>query len=140
MNNNASKPLTARVIEAVLTVLTVIMILITVFLVFDFADSYRFYTVSSYNESSYRYALEEGEYARLTYFVKETEPYEHPSADIRRYFGIGQYFYASTMRDIADIMGDEEFKSYWQAQKESAAQNCGALSEYTVLIDEQLNR
>ena len=141
MNNKTGKPLTAKVIETILTVVTVILIFFTVFLVFQFIDEYRRCAVSPYSESSLKYAAEDGQYARLTEYVKIAEPMGTPPASTRKYFGVGRYFYDSTMVALTGLIGDEELKAYWEDRKnmENATID-STMTEHLLLIDRQLDR
>ncbi len=138
--NKADKPLSSRIIEIVLTVITIIVIFITVAITADLVDSYKYQAVSAYGESTYSYALEEGSYARIANYVSEAEQKENPPGSIVRYFGLGRYFYARTMTDMTAYMGDPALTDYWEQKCTEAEGACGDLSEYVVLIDEQLQR
>ena len=141
MNNKTNKPLGAKVIETVLTVITVILIFSTLALVFQFIDEYKRLEVSPYSESSYKYCVEDGEYARLTEYVKTSEHLGNPPASTRKYFGLGRYFYDSTMVTLADVMGDAELKSYWEdRQGMEKATVDSTMTEYLLIIDQKLNR
>ena len=138
--NKADKPLKARVIEVVLTVATVIVIFITIAFAAAAADSFRYYKRSPYGESTYKYALENGEYAKISVYVKEAENYEQVPREVQRYFGIGRYFYAGSMAELAYTLNDADMIEYWTGQREQLRDKCGDLSGYTVQIDEALKR
>ena len=138
--NKADKPLSSRIIEIVLTVVTIIVIFITVVITADLVDSYKYQAISSYGESTYSYALEEGSYARIANYVSEAEQKENPPKSIVRYFGLGRYFYARSMTEMAAYMSDPALTGYWEQKCTEAEGDCGDLSEYVVLIDKQLER
>ncbi|MBO4898741.1 MAG: hypothetical protein J5509_00465 [Lachnospiraceae bacterium] len=139
--NKTNKPLGAKVIEIILTIGTIILIFSTVAFICEFMGDYKRYEISPYSESSFRYAAEEGEYARLTEYVKTSEPLGNPPSSTRKYFGLGRYFYDSTMATLADALGDEELKSYWEDLKgEEKANIDSTMSEYLLIIDSKLNR
>ncbi|MCR5509856.1 MAG: hypothetical protein K6F54_02725 [Lachnospiraceae bacterium] len=141
MNDKTGKPLAIKAIETILTVVTVILIFFTVFLVFQFIDEYKRVAVSPYGESSFKYAVEDGKYARLTEYVKIAEPMGNPPASTRKYFGVGRYFYDSTMVALTGLIGDEELKAYWEDRKnmENATID-STMTEHVQLIDRQLDR
>ena len=61
-------------------------------------------------------------------------------ADVKRYFGIGRYFYAASMDELARSMDDDRMIAYWSSERDRLRDTCGDLSEYTVLIDGVLAR
>ncbi len=138
--NKADKPLTARIIEIVLTVVTIIVIFITAAITADLVDSYKYQAMSPYGESTYAYALEEGNYARLANYVSEIEHKENLPHNIVRYSGLGRYFYACTMTEITAGMDEPALKAYWEQKRSQAEGECGDLSEYVDLIDKQMER
>lgn len=138
--NKADKPLPSRILEIVLTIVTVIVIFITAAIVADLVDSYKYQARSPYGESTYAYALEEGNFARLSGYVSEVEHKEGLPNNIVRYFGIGRYFYARTMTEIMTYMDDPAVADYWEQKRTQAEGECGDLSEYVALIDKQLER
>ena len=138
--NKADKPLSSRIIEIVLTVVTIIVIFITAAIAADLVDSYKYQARSTYSESTYSYALETGEYARIANYVSEAEQKESPPRNIVRYFGLGRYFYARSMTEMTAYMNDPALARYWEQKCTDAETACGDLSEYVVLIDKQLKR
>ena len=141
MNNKTNKPLGSKVIEMILTIATVILIFSTIAFIFQFIDEYKRYEVSQYSESSYKYAVEEGEYARLAEYVKLSEPLGNPPSSTRRFFSLGRYFYDQTMVSLAETMGDEELKSYWEDQRDKAkAVTDSSMLEYILIMDQKLSR
>ena len=141
MKNKTNKPLGAKVIEIVLTIGTVVLIFATIGFICEFISDYKRYEISPHSESSFRYTVEDGEYARLTEYVKTSEPLGNPPSSTRKYFGLGRYFYDSTMAELADIMQDEELKSYWEDMK--ATDRAGVdstMTEYVLIIDQKLDR
>ena len=138
--NKADKPLTARIIEIVLTIVTVIVIFITVAIAADLVDSYKYQARSPYGESTYAYALEEGNYARISNYVSEVEHKEGLPRDIVRYFGMGRYFYAKVMTELMEYMDDPALTDYWGQKRSLAEDECGDFSEHIILIDKQLER
>ncbi|SCY27265.1 hypothetical protein SAMN02910292_01278 [Lachnospiraceae bacterium XBB2008] len=141
MNNKTNKPLGSKVIEMILTIATVILIFSTIAFIFQFIDEYKRYEVSQYSESSFKYAVEEGEYARLAEYVKLSEPLGNPPASTRRFFSLGRYFYDQTMVSLAETMGDEELKSYWEDQRDKArAVTDSSMLEYILIMDQKLSR
>ena len=141
MNNKTNKPLGSKVIEMILTIATVILIFSTIAFIFQFIDEYKRYEVSQYSESSFKYAVEEGEYARLAEYVKLSEPLGNPPASTRRFFSLGRYFYDQTMVSLAETMGDEELKSYWEDKRDKArAVTDSSMLEYILIMDQKLSR
>ena len=141
MNNKTNKPLGSKVIEMILTIATVILIFSTIAFIFQFIDEYKRYEVSQYSDASFKYAVEEGEYARLAEYVKLSEPLGNPPASTRRFFSLGRYFYDQTMVSLAETMGDEERKSYWEDQRDKArAVTDSSMLEYILIMDQKLSR
>lgn len=139
--NKTQKPLYAKVIEIVLTIGTIIALFLGLFFLAEFRSDYKYHNVSPYGEATFEYALKDGEYARLAGYVKETEVKGPPPTSIIKYFGVGRYFYDSSMVNLAEVMGDEKLKSYWEEQKASAKAQCtGSMEENVILIDQQLSR
>ena len=138
--NKADKPLPSRIIEIVLTIVTIIVIFITAMIAADLVDSYKYQAKSPYGESTYEYALEEGNYARISNYVSEVEHKEGLPHNIVRYFGMGRYFYAKMMTEIMPYMDDPAVADYWEQKRTQAEGECGDLSEYVILIDKQLER
>ncbi len=135
--NTTGKPVKSKVIEVILTIVTVITIFITIGLVIATVEEYRDRTKSPYSESSFEYALEEHEYGRLMDYAIQAEVYENPSASAKKYFGISDYFYASTMENLARTMSDPGLEDYWRSRKNEVAGAAAAFPEDVIIIDQQ---
>ncbi len=138
--NKADKPLAARIIEIILSVATVVVIFITIALFVELSSEIARHEKSFYSDATYEYALSEGEYARISNLTKEAEFYSVHPRGADKYFGIGQYYYAKAMVEIAGAMEDEEMSSYWEEKRKAAKSMCGELSEHVAAVDRQLER
>ena len=135
--NTSTKPIKTKVIEVILTIATVITIFITIGLVIATVEEYRDRTKSPYSESSFEYALAEHEYGRLMDYAMQAEVYENPAASVKKYFGISDYFYASTMENLARTMSDPGLEDYWRSRKNEATGAAAAFPEDVIIIDQQ---
>ncbi len=139
--NNTGKPASARATEIVLSILIIIAVFFIFFFTSEFVHEYKYTFRRPYEEASYRYALEDGDYGRFISMYKEAEPFGRPSADMKKYYEVGDYFYCTSVNKIMMNLGNEEQISYWSSRQDEAAGRLGSSGEeYISEVDWILSR